>query len=50
METSPAILLAAEDLAVSQFSIGDAIILCQSAWGGGKLLKIQDADGSRNAS
>jgi predicted nucleic acid-binding protein len=31
METSPATLLAAADLAVSQFSILDAIILCAAA-------------------
>ena len=42
METSPATLLAAADLAVSQFSIWDAIILCAAAEADCRLLLSED--------
>jgi predicted nucleic acid-binding protein len=42
METSPATLLAAADLAVNQFSIWDAIILCAAAEADCRLLLSED--------
>jgi predicted nucleic acid-binding protein len=42
IETSPAVLLAAADLAVNQFSLWDAVILCAAAEADCRLLLSED--------
>ena len=42
METSPGVLLAAADLAVNQFSLWDAVILCAAAEADCRLLLSED--------